>query len=154
MPRKGLTLVELLIVIGAIAVLAGLLFPVFSSVRERARLTHCVNSLKQVGAALHMYAQDHDGYVPPYTNVVPATDEERNLILPNADNPVLFKAAFLPYTKDWQVWYCPNDPFAGKSTREPPKEPGPPTWRGFMWNTALTMKCQVTWFQMSMQRRG
>jgi prepilin-type N-terminal cleavage/methylation domain-containing protein len=67
MKRKGMTLVELLIVIGIIAVLAGLLFPVFTSVRERARITYCINNLKQVGAALHMYAQDHDGFVPPYT---------------------------------------------------------------------------------------
>ncbi len=132
--RKGFTLIELLIVVAILVILAGLIYAVLALARERVRINYCVNNLKQIGAALHMYAQDYNGFVPPYTNVVCA-GEECNFILPNADNPMLLKAAFLPYAKDKQIWHCPNDPFAGKSTREPPKESGPPTWRGFMWNS-------------------
>jgi len=116
--RKGLTLIELLIVIGIIAALVGLLFPVSTSIRERARITYCINNLKQVGATLHMYAQDHDGFVPPYTNNVhlltPSFPEEiKALLLPNAADPELLKAAYISYTKSWQIWYCPLEPYAG-----------------------------------------
>jgi len=120
MKKKEMTLVELLIVISVIAVLAGLLFPVLTSVRERARIVYCINNLKQIGATLHMYAQDHDGFVPPYTNNVhlltPSFPEEiKALLLPNASNPELLKAAYISYTKNWQIWYCLLDPYAGYS---------------------------------------
>jgi len=117
MGKKGMTLVELLIVIGVIAVLAGLLFPVFTSIRERACITYCVNNLKQVGAALHIYAQDHDGFVPPYTNCGESYIDE---FIPNADDPNLFEFSYLFYTKNKQIWYCPLDPFAGIDTRNSP----------------------------------
>ncbi len=130
MKKKGLTLVELLIVIGVIAVLAGLLFPVFTSVRERAYITYCVNNLKQVGSALHLYAQDYDGFVPPYTNFVMDVVSERVFYFPNSNDPSLFQAAYEPYTRDRSIWYCPLDPFAGMDT---PRPPGRGTWAGFMW---------------------
>ena len=120
MGKKGMTLVELLIVIGVIAVLAGLLFPVFTSIRERACITYCVDNLKQVGAALHIYAQDHDGFVPPYTNCGESYIDE---FIPNADDPNLFEFSYLFYTKNKQIWYCPLDPFAGIDTRN-----SPPDW--------------------------
>ena len=59
------TLVELLTVIGIIAVLAAILFPVFATVRGKARQTACVSNLRQIGMAVQMYAQDFDG-LPPY----------------------------------------------------------------------------------------
>jgi len=137
MKKKGLTLVELLIVVGIIAVLAGLLFSVFSSVRENACITYCINSFKQVGIALYMYAQDHDEFVPPYCNnlVSDEIDDDifpsSNDFFPNFNDPALFEAAFAPYTKDKQIWYCPLDPFAGMNTLSAPM---PGTWAGFMWN--------------------
>jgi len=53
--RRGLTLVELLLVIGIIAVLAGIIWCAFAPVRERARIVYCVNNLKQLHLALEMY---------------------------------------------------------------------------------------------------
>ena len=50
--RKGLTLMELLIVVAIIAALAALLFPVFQSVRERAYIASCTSNLKQLYNAL------------------------------------------------------------------------------------------------------
>lgn len=133
MVRKGLTLVELLIVIAIIVALAGLLFPVFMTVRERARITYCVNNLKQIGDALHMYAQDHDGFVPPYTNFLLAKDP-KNPYLPNCNEPTLLELAYEPYTKNKQIWYCPYDPYAGIDTRDgPPNFGGPPTLRAIYW---------------------
>lgn len=64
MSRKGFTLIELLVVIAIIAILAAILFPVFLSVRERARRGQCTSNLKQIANALTMYRDDFDGWNP------------------------------------------------------------------------------------------
>ena len=67
MRRAGFTLIELLVVIAIIAILAAILFPVFSKAREKARQTSCLSNLKQIMLAGIMYAGDHDGQMPGYT---------------------------------------------------------------------------------------
>ncbi len=61
---RGFTLIELLVVIAIIALLAALLFPVFSRAREKARQSACLSNLHQIGLAVSMYLQDYDGYFP------------------------------------------------------------------------------------------
>ncbi len=63
--RFGFTLIELLVVIAIIAILAAMLFPVFSQVREKARQTTCLSNQKQIGLAFMAYAQDYDEMLPP-----------------------------------------------------------------------------------------
>ena len=59
--KKGLTLIELLIVIGIIAVLAGILWVVLAPARARGSLIQCVNNFRQLYLALENYRQDWDG---------------------------------------------------------------------------------------------
>jgi len=57
-------LIELLIVIAIIAILAAILFPVFSRAREQSRKTVCLSNLHQIGLAFASYVQDYDSSYP------------------------------------------------------------------------------------------
>ena len=63
--RFGFTLVELLVVIGIVAVLVGLLLPALSVVRTQARTTQCLSNLRQLGIAAQRYVADNRGLCPP-----------------------------------------------------------------------------------------
>ncbi|MGE9292305.1 MAG: type II secretion system protein, partial [Puniceicoccales bacterium] len=60
----GFSLVELLSVIAVLAVLVCLLVPVISSMRIRASSTTSASNLRAIGVAMHMYMQEHQGYLP------------------------------------------------------------------------------------------
>ena len=62
--RSGFTLIELLVVVAIIAVLASLLLPAVARAKRRAQNTVCISQLRQLGAAVRMYADDSDQRMP------------------------------------------------------------------------------------------
>ena len=66
--RIGFTLVELLVVIAIIGILVALLLPAVQAAREAARRTQCTNQLKQMGLAVQIYHDAHQGIPPAHIN--------------------------------------------------------------------------------------
>src|SRR5688572_6496239 len=117
--RSGFTLIELLVVIAIIAILAGLLFPVFAQARASARQTTCLSNAKQGALAALLYAQDYDETFPRVDNngscrygEVPCdTPDYADLTLARGGleaSKVFFFNVIQPYAKNYQFGYCPE----------------------------------------------
>ena len=106
------TLIEMLVVIGTIAVLAAVLFPVFASVRERARQTSCASNLRQIGLAMSVYSQDYDDFYPYGADPLDKTPDFWSLD-PQAQSNVqtmpYLHDILTPYLHAPAVWRCPSD---------------------------------------------
>ena len=99
MRKTGFTLIELLVVIAIIAILAAILFPVFSRARDKGRQASCASNLKQLAAATLMYVQDHEGCFPMSA-------------FPAGTCVATFNSQIIPYVKNDQLGQCPSEPEA------------------------------------------
>jgi prepilin-type N-terminal cleavage/methylation domain-containing protein len=62
--KKAFTLIELLVVIAIIAILAAMLLPALAAAKRRAQRINCVNNLKEIGLAFHLWADDNGDNFP------------------------------------------------------------------------------------------
>ena len=124
---RGFTLIELLVVIAIISIIAAIIFPVFSSAREKARQVTCASNLKQIALATIMYTSDYDEVMPiayssdfsygpgtaPTYNVAGAAQNSGGNCdpLPQiASGSVAGNSALLlPYVKSQTTFLCPDD---------------------------------------------
>ena len=97
--RKGFTLIELLVVIAIIAILAAILFPVFSRARRSALSSACLSNEKQMGLALQQYLIDYDHTFPVITH-------DLYYGVRGGDTRTLFSKLY-PYTKSIEIYRCP-----------------------------------------------
>lgn len=101
--RRGFTLIELLVVIAIIAILAAILFPIFTSARARAKDTTCVNNVKQLMTSIQTYCSDNNGRLPGVQN-------------PSSGYWDDYKQQIFNYVKNENIFICPSDKTQGIQT--------------------------------------
>ena len=88
-PKRGFTLVELLVVIGIIAVLISILLPTLNKARLSAQNVKCLSNLRQLGQAFHMYASANKQFLPYPTTLMIPNDNTQGFLWFNALDPYL-----------------------------------------------------------------
>lgn len=97
--RRAFTLIELLVVIAIIAILAAILFPVFTRAKESAKLTQSLSQIKQIGTAFHIYSANFDDR---FITVERSVYDYCN---PRAGDAVV---RLSPYIKNYEIWFDPS----------------------------------------------
>jgi prepilin-type N-terminal cleavage/methylation domain-containing protein len=107
--RRGFTLVELLVVIGIIALLVSILLPALNKAREDAKRVRCLSNQRQLVMAWQMYAADNKGHFS--SSNTPAFPSTPWWYWVAAGNTLdcLYNGKLWPYLKNYEVYKCPND---------------------------------------------
>ncbi len=123
--RRGFTLIELLVVIAIIAILAAILFPVFSQAREKARQTQCISNLRNIAMAAMQYVNDYDErFMPHECWACGGQWGARH------DPHQRWSVRIQPYTRNIQIFECPSGGTERINTSPPNWSPGgdPDIW--------------------------
>jgi prepilin-type N-terminal cleavage/methylation domain-containing protein len=108
--KRGFTLTELLVVIAIIAILASVLFPVFTQAKRAAKKTACLSNLLQIGKGTLLYATDFDGRMP----WLPDSELQMTPPVNPAGKRYCGMGSFMPlldpYVKSVRIWECPPAP--------------------------------------------
>lgn len=95
---KGFTVLEILVVVGIIAILGGLLVPLFGRTRAEARRVICAGNLIQIQRAMVMYADDHYSTFPELASRQSINSGKASL-----------RDTLLPLLRDERIFKCPDD---------------------------------------------
>ncbi len=112
--ERGFTITELLVVMVIIAVLASLLFPALNRAKGRTQSIACLNNLKQLQFAWHMYVDDNDGQLPANNADYGGKSGSGISWCPgNARTDVttenIQRGLLFPYLRATDVYHCPGD---------------------------------------------
>ena len=99
--HRAFTILELLVVLAIISVLAGVLFPVFSSARESSKRTTCMSNFREVSLSTHLYMNDYED------NFMPVNHEHGAVATSRNDRT--WVQLVLPYVRNFGMFYCPSD---------------------------------------------
>jgi prepilin-type N-terminal cleavage/methylation domain-containing protein/prepilin-type processing-associated H-X9-DG protein len=117
--RAGFTLIELLVVIAIIAILASILFPVFSQAKAAAKASVCLSNMNQIGLAFQMYLNDNDDRQFPRNNWAYSRAGNTTALWPgDSYNNYRWWNLLMPYIKSNKIFLCPmdNQPTASPDT--------------------------------------
>ncbi len=138
--KRNYTLIELLTVIGIIAILAGLIMPAISIGVSRAKRTKCASNLKQVGSMITLFTSDRDGSLPIFNKATAYTVRDKKIenakktatgsyeninsastnLAPN--QKTLWTTGLLRYAQyNMSIFYCPSDEGRDLDLFEPDK---------------------------------
>jgi prepilin-type N-terminal cleavage/methylation domain-containing protein len=116
--RHAFTLVELLVVIGIIAVLVSILLPSLNRARQTAIATKCLNNVKQLTMANQMYLNEYKGKLPftnwdggvgpPPKNAHMGWLYDCPIANPVNDPTKVNTGAYWPYLKNYDIYHCPS----------------------------------------------
>src|SRR5436305_7121014 len=115
---RAFTLVELLVVIGIIALLVGILLPALSKAREAANRTKCLSNIRQIAMGFVMYTTDNKG-VFPFVGATRSSEDwiwwDKQTMDPSDNKPQYDHVGehgigpYLSMQKDPKVMICPSD---------------------------------------------
>ena len=106
--KQGFSLIELLVVIGIVAILAAILLPALARAREAARRASCQNNLKQWGLVFKMYANESEGEKWPRMGI-----DDWDSLPEYSPNPA-GEQIYPEYISDMEIYFCPSDEQYGR----------------------------------------